>query len=362
MQHPTSKTVVPLQEPGKRNPHFLEVVLALLAFLPGCSNGARQDPPDDAVVVEGVSCQEATWLVGPIDPEKQRRYSHTFSLENRTGQAIPIEQVKPDCGCIVSEDAPSEIPAHGSVGIHVSFNASPVPGDFRHAVFVKLGVTGPAGLFLKIRGSVVPTAALHASPPSLDFGRFAGTETRTRTLRISRYDFSSVGLSKLTSTVAGCALDPQPAPDGDAILVSVTLGGPILRPGSHSGTVVVDTGHPTYPSLQIPIKADIGTVADAFVSSLLIESIAPGERRDISPYRSGLPPAARPKLARLRYEGDPDIRVDPAPEGLGQDMGIWQLRVSRDADLGAVKKGVLRIGVSDRTSDDIEVPVIVFVR
>src|SRR5207249_2302517 len=112
---------------------------------------------------------------------------------------------------------PNEIPAHGSVGLQVSFNLSPVPGVFHHTTQVKLGVTEPATLILKIRGVAAPTGRLYASPPSLDFGRLSENEIRIRKVRISRYDFSRIDITRLTSDVAGCALDAEPVSDGDAI-------------------------------------------------------------------------------------------------------------------------------------------------
>jgi hypothetical protein len=111
--------------------------------------------------------------------------------------------------------------------------------------------------------------------------------------------------------------------------------------------------------LEIPIKAEVGTVADAFLSSLLIDSISPGNHHDFSIYRSGLPTAIQPKIAGLEFKGDPDIQVELcSPDGMQQ----WRLSVSGNAKVGVVKKGVLRIGVSHGASDNVEVPVIVFVR
>jgi hypothetical protein len=315
-------------------------------------------------VVGGVSCSEPTWLVGSVDPQKQKQISHTFTLKNQTAQAIPIEQVKSDCSCVVAKDHPREVPAQGEVGIQVHFKVPPAPGEFHHMVSVKFGLSEPAILDLKIHGIAAPSPTLYASPPALEFGRFMDNEKRTRTIRVSRYDLSGVAVSSLKTDLEGCTLESQPAPEGDAVLASVTLDGTRLRPGSNSGTVTVDTGHPTAPSLKIPIKADVSTAADAFVSSLLIDSIAPGARQSFSVYRSGLATTDRPKITQLEYAGDQDIRVEfPSLAGSdGKGVQRMQLSVSRDAKGGIVKKGVIRIRVAHRASSSIEVPVIVFVR
>src|SRR5437762_1221131 len=105
------------------------VLAGFLAFIGGCSNATKPEPRDPPVVVAGVRCDEPTWSwsVGLIDPQKQRSNSHSFSLQNQTDQPIPIEEIKPDCGCIVPEHPPKEIAARGSVGIDVSYVTSPVP-------------------------------------------------------------------------------------------------------------------------------------------------------------------------------------------------------------------------------------------
>jgi hypothetical protein len=363
MKQRKNQKAAPVGHTGRNYRYVLRTVLGLLTVLPGCSKAGNQDPRDEAVVVAGIRCPDPSWLVGSIDPEKQRYYSHTFDLQNQTNESIPIKEVKSDCGCVVSQHTPREIPAHGSDGIEVSLSASRAPGEFNHAVLVKLGPSGSTSLFLKIRGTIIPNPALHASPSSLDFGRFFPDETRTRTLVVSRYDFSRVGVLRLTNTLDGCVVESQAVSNSEAILVSVRLTSASLRPGSHSGIVVVETDHPTFPSLEIPIKAEVGTVADAFLSSLLIDSIPPGGHHDFSLYRSGLPTAIQPKIAGLEFKGDPDIQVEPSsPEGSRDGMHQWRLSVTANANVGVVKKGVLRIAVPDGASDNIEVPVIVFVR
>jgi hypothetical protein len=301
--------------------------------------------------------------VGLIDPQKQPNNSHSFTLQNETDQTIPIREIKADCGCIVSEETPKEIPARGSVEIDLSYRTSPVPGEFNHAVLVKLGTTEPGNLFLKIRGRIIPSPSLHADPPSLDFGRLMYNETKTLTFVVSRYDFSRVGISRLTSAFNGCTLESQHAKDSEAMLVSVTVDAVELGAGGHLITVHLETDHPSSPSLEIPIKVDVATVADLFRSTLLIDSIAPGEHRVLSIYRPGLPIDARPQVERLVFAGDSDIQVDrPSPEKKVGGPYSWQLSVSANAKPGVVKKGILRISVSSGASEDFEVPVIVFVK
>ncbi|MFO0840781.1 MAG: DUF1573 domain-containing protein [Gemmataceae bacterium] len=346
----------------KRYQHLLGIVLGSLILLPGCTTGRNEKPADEPVAVGGVRCSEPTWVVGAIDPEKQLRYTHTFTVQNETDKTIPIAQLKPDCGCVVAEDGAKEIPANGSVGIKVGFHASPAPGGVRHAILVKLGGDNPASFLLNIRGTVLPNPGLVASPDTVDFGRLANGETSRRILRVQRYDFSKVVVTKLTCDIAGCDLKSHQAPDGKAILVSAFVRGASMRPGLLSGTIVVETDHPTVPSLQIPIKAEVGALADAFTSSVLIDSISPGARQNLSLYRAGMPVGSRPKITRLEYKGDPDVQVAPSSEG--EDSRHWQafVSVSRDAKVGVVKTGTLRIGVSPARTDDIEVPVTVFVK
>jgi hypothetical protein len=144
--------------------------------------------------------------------------------------------------------------------------------------------------------------------------------------------------------------------------VSVTIRSEDLRPGPHSGFVTVETDHPIYPSVQIPVKVEAGTMADAFISTLLIDSIAPGAHKSFSLCRSSMPKAGLPKVADVEYKGDPAIHIIPSSEGSGEGSQLWVLSVSRDAKIGEVKKGVLRVKVSGRPSNKIEVRILVFVK
>jgi hypothetical protein len=334
-----------------------------LAFMGGCSNAAKQEAQDPPVVVAGVRCEHPTWFVGLIDPQKQRNNSHSFTLQNETDQTIPISEIKADCGCVVAEHQPKEIPAHASAAIDVSYRTSPAPGEFNHAVLIKLGAAETADLFLKIRGTIIPSPALHANPPSLDFGRVMYNETKTQTFVVSRYDFSRVGIVSLNSGLKGCTLESQPAKDSEAMLVSVTVDAAALGAGSHSKTVHVETDHSSSPSLEVPIQVDVGGLADLFRSTLLVDSIPPGGYQDFSPFGSRLPSAIPPMVAGIEFKGDSEIEVQPCASPATRDAGQkWRLLVSPKAKIGVVKKGVLRISVSSGVSDAIEVPVIVFVK
>jgi hypothetical protein len=187
-------------------------------------------------------------------------------------------------------------------------------------------------------------------------------DTKTHTVVVSRYDFSRVGISQLTSALKGCTVDSEPAKDSEAMLVSVRVDAAALHSGCHSSTVYVETENSSWPSLQIPIQVDVGKVADLFRSTLLIDSIAPGHYQDFSPFGSRLPSAAPPEVAGIEFEGDSEIDVQPCPSPATRDAGQkWRLSVSPKAKVGAVKKGVLRISVSSGASEAVEVPVIVFV-
>ena len=147
------------------------------------------------------------------------------------------------------------------------------------------------------------------------------------------------------------------------MLVSVTVDAAALGPGSHSSTVHVETEHSSSASLEIPIQVDVGRVADLFRSTLLIDSIAPGDYQDFSPVRSQFPSAALPEVAGIEFKGDSEIEVQRWAQPASKDASQkWRLSVSPHAKVGSVKKGVLRISVSSGVSDAVEVPVIVFVK
>jgi hypothetical protein len=315
-----------------------------------------------AIAVAGVTCPDPTWSVGIVHPEERRHLSHTFTLQNQTDKPIPVNQVTSSCGCVVAKDRPSEIPANGSVGINVGFTLSPVPGSFRHSVQVKLGAGELAALALNIRGVVAPTARLYASPTSLDFGYLSDTESRTRSVRVMRYDLSSVEVTRLTTNLKACALEAQPVSDGEAILLTVTLSGRGLHPGLNSGEAVLETDNPTFPSFAIPIQAHVTAVTDPFVSAVLIDSLAPGSRQEISLYRADLPIDERPQIEHIEYNGDPELQIElsSGPNPYRKAIVGPQMSASPDARSG-VKKGVLRIALAHRPSP-VNVPVIAFVR
>lgn len=349
---------------------YLGLFLSVVLLTSGCgkeatpvtasaaSNAAATRPVPSTPVL----CREATWDFGTRDNTKTREVAHTFRLENVSDRTVQIEKVEPTCGCIVSKDSPTELAPGATGDVSVTVNLAGPPGKFLKFVNVRLKTEPAAILTLAIQGTVEASPAFYVVPTTVDFGIVAENETKTRVVKISRYDGSPVRFDH--ATPESDSLAQVNAKSGDAadsfVELTVALDGSRLNQGDFQSRLVGVTLHGTHREVMIPVKAKIAGQSHGLVDSIFCQ-LPSGASLDLPLHDHSLAGNAvpLPTVQSIHFEEGGVITVEllqPEKEGAGP-----VLRVSRSEDQESPKvvRGELLVTLSGRTKA-IRIPLRVF--
>jgi Protein of unknown function (DUF1573) len=250
-----------------------------------------------------IICREATWDFGTASHEIPQIITHRFTLENVSEEPVRVKKVISECGCVVADHHPSEIPPHSTAEFSVNVDPGPVPGPFQKHVHLVLETTPVTSVTLTIRGAIAPNPALYFAPGVIDFGTLTKNESRTRSVQVARYDGTSIGL--LGTTSHSKALQFQGSVSGDPadsfIEVTVLLDSSLLHVGDFASSVVVVTQHPGYSQIEVPIRARIAPPLHGLIESIFVDRLPRGGSRDM-PLTSSASPT--PYVEAVHYEGE----------------------------------------------------------
>jgi hypothetical protein len=119
-----------------------------LAVVVGCSGSAgttdsptstRDAASGQAQPVASPPVAVASGTDALIDVGKVRagtQHDVTFIIENPSDKPLRIRAIRGDCECIHTKDAPTEIPAHGSVEVHGTYEVPDTVTDYVAALIV----------------------------------------------------------------------------------------------------------------------------------------------------------------------------------------------------------------------------------
>jgi Protein of unknown function (DUF1573) len=308
-----------------------------------------------------VRCREPVWDFGTIDQAKPQHLNHTFKVENVSGETVRVEKVMTDCGCVVADNHPNEIPPRTVAQFTVSVHAAGNPGPFEKQVHVILATSPASRLTLGIRGHIAPSSAFYLVPEKVDFGTLGEGETGTRTVKIARYDGTCMAFLKATPKSAALSVKEvvRGEPGEFFIELTLSLDGSALELGNFAASVVVTTDRAEFREIEVPVVARRVGQMYGLVGSVFVDRLSKGAFQDKPLVAGGGPP---PRVEAVRYEGDGPIAAELLA---AKDGGIGRtepaVRVSRKDEPTDLKvcRGKLVVTLAGR-SDPVQVPLSVY--
>ncbi|MCP4675118.1 MAG: DUF1573 domain-containing protein [Deltaproteobacteria bacterium] len=300
-------------------------------------------------------------------------FTHSFRLENHTSEAVPIREVRANCGCLVADEYAKTIPPGGATDIDVTLSVFGPPGVFRKTLVVFCGDTGQ--LPLSIRGRLASSSLMFVSPTVLEFGEILLGESKTRKLTLARYDGTDVRFQSLETEKDAVATAGEPVSSTRTNSFGVTreyLEVPIrfdarsLPSGSVTEWIVVKTASPV-PStadLRVKVHATIVEMEKPWVEQIFVERLGPAESTEVPIVKTGH--VVNTEIASYSYEGDESISVELMPGGGdGESTAIARARVIRSPkkEPPRLARGVLRVRPAEsneQSAEAVEVNVVVF--
>ncbi len=313
-------------------------------------------PPAPTIV-----CRDSIWDFGTVDQTKIARVSHTFVLENVTDEVVLVDKVEAGCGCIVASDYPLEIAPHSSAGFPVTLNLVGPPRQLRKRVLVHLATSPRSVRALGVVGVIDASPAFYSAPSAVDFGTLAIGETRSRVVKIARFDASAVMFARGVARSGAVSLKrAASADDRDSVVeLTVSLDASRLRAGDFASTVLVQTDRPEHPDFEIPIKARIAGEPDGLVRSIFVRKMRRGTSQNL-PIANDVRSA---EVERVSYEGAAPIDVELVLDAAERERVGPVVRILRKDDVSRsempkVVSGHLLVMVSGRDSR-VRIPMFV---
>jgi len=182
---------------------------------------------------------------------------HEFKLENRSAKSISIQALHPSCGCIVATGYKKELLPGQSTIVKVEIKLPPVPGPIRKAILVE---TSPSldRMVLQVVGRQRLNASLRCFPPVLDFGTVKKGESKTRTLRINRYDGTPVHFKSISFADDSMRVSRGPVKEEDGQeAIDVSLDSRKLPVGDYKSNVAVACLHDVFTVMNVSVLAAV---------------------------------------------------------------------------------------------------------
>ena len=132
---------------------------ALLAALlgAGCGGPAPASPPPPPAAAGGAApalvLEPASFDFGRVLPE--RALHKDFQLRNLGRDAVAIDSVTTDCGCMIVGPYARLLAAGASTVLTVELQTPPAAGTVMRTLVVRTGGATPTSLELKLRATVV---------------------------------------------------------------------------------------------------------------------------------------------------------------------------------------------------------------
>ncbi len=176
---------------------------------------------------------------------------------------------------------------------------------------------------------------MYLVPTKLEFGTISEDETRTRSVKIARYDGSPVKFQRIKSQSQ--ALQVKEVVCGDEkdsfIELKIALNGSASEAENGLSPVVVVTEHPVYSEIEVPVVVKIAASHHGLISSVFIDRLSRGTFQD-KPLADGIGPP--PNIEKISYEGEGPITV--------------KLITCRDRSTGNVKP-IVRVWCRDEPTE-----------
>lgn len=197
-----------------------------------------------------------------------------LKLHNNSYRAIDLAPVYADCGCLVVQDAPRQLPAHSSTSIQFSLHAPRTPGSFTKSLLFSPADDYEIHWLGKITGVV--EAAIWAEPAALELRRQSNGAAEAVVII---WHGTAVEIGEVTCSDAMLQIvDSREIEGGRRIKVRVAQPSPAEGddPRQYSLQVSVKNPTPTSPQrIEIPVRCASNPLVSFVPAQIELEAYRP---------------------------------------------------------------------------------------
>ena len=196
----------------------------------------------------------------------QTFFEHTYILRNRSLRTIKLDSVKSSCTCQSVEVPDPVIPPFGEGKITARFKVARNAVGVRHAEALVFAAKRSAPM-LRLQMTYSFELGVWAYPEQIDLGRIVIDKPVAFTIHVRQAKAEGRQAHAVRSVDAeGISFEIHPireglstdgAVSGNATLLEQTVSGRFsndFKAGYHDKTVTIQTDHPDYPVLTVPVR------------------------------------------------------------------------------------------------------------
>lgn len=206
-----------------------------------------------------IYCKEPTFYFGELDNTK--KVTHTFVIENKGGSPLTITRVRTCCGCTITNPSNKTILPGKTTTLTAQLSLHRRRGSQKKSITIYSNDPASPRYRLYLEG--IAKVEIEIRPYSLKFGSLTTGQSLTKIVTLkcnSKLPFH-IRTSKIDSPFFVCI--QETVQEDKAYLIKVTAKPP-KTPGIFRGQLLLNTNHPKFPHITIPLTIQV--LADVVVA------------------------------------------------------------------------------------------------
>lgn len=237
------------------------------------------------VVQQGATAVAGKIAFGPVYAE--REYPFLIHIRNASSEALRFSRFVADCGCTTVQPDDSVIGPSAEGSLRGVLSTAGMNGELRRkavAIF-EAGETSVT-VSVDITATVSAEGVLRAFPPRLGFRALVGERSPDQALVVRRDSGEALSLKAVRADQPWLSVAEVPVPKmGPAETRLILHAREVLPAGEHKAVLTVETEHPKFADLRVPVTVEVSCDIQARPESLVVHRIARASSVDVSTIR-----------------------------------------------------------------------------
>lgn len=299
-----------------------------------------------APAARGLVCEEAAFDFGEMPND--RAVKHVFRLKNEGADVVRILNVRAGCGCMTAQPGTNAAAAGQSIDLSVVMDLKGRQGAQRKAVYVETDSLETPRLRLELRGTAVPE--IDVQPIGVHFGTVGRTGVVEREVILTGRTGLTFHVTGVESRSSQFSAEAETVEVGHRYKIRIQCLEPRAA-GSWAATLQVQTDHPTFRSIGIPVGVLVAGDIVAVPPSLYLVS-SPATNTQVQ-FLTLYSPSSKPfKLGRIDV---PSPALSLSVSNVAPDR--YRIEVGARGNFEGLDGKAIRIATDVETEKEIRVPL-----
>lgn len=301
----------------------------------------------EAPAVKGprIFCEEPNFDFGTVT--SQNPVEHTFVFKNTGDTTLEISSVRPACGCTVADVTEKVVPPGGESRMTARLTLQGRSGHQSKAITINSNDPENPQYRVNMSGNVQQDLVI--APDRLIYGQMGPGQEAELFIELTGHTQDAFTVLKIETTDARLIATSEVIEEGKRHRISAKLTAPD-QVGPMNAVVRITTDHPTRPSIDIPVAANV--VGELIYAPSEISLPATSDGAAMTRYvviRKGS--AAQFEIKEV-IPADPSIKVNVFPFG---DQG-YRIQLENIVPNAELDGKMIKVLTTAETMSEINIP------